>query len=277
MKEGLYDWTDDSIRVENRLVFQQGETVRLLVLDPKVSMSLSHYVAARDGRGSVYRCLQQDGKECPRCKAGDQAKPRFGAVVLVYRNLDQKVWEIMPWLFGGDKFTRLRGIAKGGAVLLKTDLQVTCFNEKFQNVKIEPIEGPPMWQMWDIKNEMIAAYKSCGINVLRMISADREGFETSPAKAEKRRAPGGAPSTPPRSVPKKDSEATAVLTDEELALFGDAGSIDAIDAPDLSETLDEPVETPPTAEPVPAPKAKPSRKAVDESMDSELDRLIGDL
>lgn len=274
MKEGTFDWTSEEIKIESRLVFHQNEPLRITILDPKVSVSYSHYVNSRNSdRASVYRCLKLDGKECPRCKAGDQPRPRFGATVLVYRSVETKVWEIVPWLFGADKFSALRRLAQSGVKFLGTDLLVTCHNEKFQNVKIEAIPSKGLWLDWGFKDEVVKAYKDSGIHIMHMITSDKEGFETAPAKAERTRS---ARSTAPTTTRPVNAPASAQLSDAELALFdADGASAPEQQSPDLDEALadQKPKETPKKEEPPP----KQSRKDVEAAQDAELDRLIAEL
>lgn len=183
MKEGKFEWTTEDIRLYNRLIFDQGERVRLTILSPKVAVTFSHYESTGNTR-TVTRCKQLDGELCPKCEAGNVAQPRFGCIVLVYRDFKPKItWEILPWLFGKDKFIRLKEIAyqlhERDENFLKRDLQVYCYNEMYQNVKIEPIlekEGL-MFRIPTIKTAVVSTLKEINLDVFKMMTS---GADTNP-------------------------------------------------------------------------------------------------
>lgn len=182
LKRGWFDWDTDEIEVSNRLALSQGERARLMVLTPKFASTGSHYVKEEgQQRPKVVECKSLDGEECEECKKGNIAKQRFGAVVVRYRAIKPEIqWELLPWLFGGDKYLDLKKVVKSGwsgktrkggdvvkvefpalgkSGLLHHDLILECFNQTFQKVKIEVCE----YAIWDkvpgLKEEIIAAFK----------------------------------------------------------------------------------------------------------------------
>lgn len=220
MLEGRFLWTADEIVVETRLVLHQGESLRCAVVDPKVAVSASHY-EKKGTRGNVYRCKTLDGVVCPRCARGEPPKYRFGARVLVYRIVEPHlIWDVIPWLFGGDKFGKLRTISKRladeGKTFLDVDLILTCVNEAFQNVKVEIATNEdgeyavPLWKSAKIAQEVVRAVKEAP-DVMAMIKSDREDFDAASAVVARRDA----------QKPQIEGSGKG-CSSEELALFGEA-------------------------------------------------------
>lgn len=173
MKEGRYAWDTDEIELTPRLVFGMKEKVLLQILDKQVTVSYSHYIQVGD-RNKVIRCKRLDGQECDECKKGDTPQPRFGCVTLIYRAFQPLEWELKPWLFGKDKFRVLRDMKRSGVDFLKQDLQIYCFNEKFQNVKIEPRKDAILMRpaMKAFRDQVVKAYNEDRPNIMKFLTGE---------------------------------------------------------------------------------------------------------
>ena len=84
-------------------------------------------------------------------KFSDPPKPRIATVIVVYTEanmnaqfekdsegkpkLNPNAWEVMPWVFGRDKYNDLSAVDENFG-LLKHDLRITCEDEDFQQLDI---------------------------------------------------------------------------------------------------------------------------------------------
>lgn len=194
LKRGWFDWDTDEIEVSNRLALAQNERARIMILTPKFASTGSHYVKEEgQQRPTVKECRSLDGEECEECKKGNIPKQRFGTVVVRYRALKPEIqWDMLPWLFGSDKYMDLKKIVQSGwtgknskgvkveitaigkSGFLHHDVMLDCYNQTFQRVKMELCE----FAVWDkvpgLKEEIIAAFKqeraSGRLDVLAMLT-----------------------------------------------------------------------------------------------------------
>lgn len=221
--EGKFNWDSDDIKVDARLSLLQGERVRVMILAKKVSITFVHLVREKgNDRPAAKRCVRLDELKCERCVRGDTPTPRFGVEIIRYGKTGEGklTWEVMPWLFGRDKFSALRSLVKKGVDLQKTDLEIYCYNETFQRVQIKPASGDALIRrVGGLKEKVVAALKEAKPNVLGMLRGDVEPpDESSAGNLESFDSLGEEKTKDTKKEPKKDKPKPEPDTTEDLFL-----------------------------------------------------------
>ena len=150
------------------LRLKTGEKARIAIMDPKVKMQVAHYVRhssfglTNEGqiKGKYVVCLGDyetvkaeglDGSRCPLCKVSEQGQEvkvsmprrRFALHIARYRTNSKGVLsepislDIQVWVFGDDKFNKLVDRAEEHGDLRKSDMNLTCTSETYQNFDMD--------------------------------------------------------------------------------------------------------------------------------------------
>jgi len=118
--------------------------------------------------------------EC--CEKLGRPKWRVGSVLVKYNSdkkskiLDPYHYEIMPWFFGQLTFGMLK-IMNDEFPLTKHDLVISCKNDAFQKVDIQPCEES-LWQKFDeLKTEILEAFPPVKEAMLKGLVVDLSDSE----------------------------------------------------------------------------------------------------
>ena len=114
-----------------RLKWALNEEKRIAILENELEVIRIHRVD-RD----TFLCYQEKNMPCPYCKQ-EEYRYWFAMNVLVY-NPDRKSCEIKIWRFGQSTYEDLKRLKDKWHDLTAMDLSVTCTQEQFQTVTVQP-------------------------------------------------------------------------------------------------------------------------------------------
>jgi hypothetical protein len=126
-----------------------GHVDRIGILSSEAHVEYNHYKEA-EGKGSYYKCLSKrdnEGKVTEKsicCEHCGEATPRFGLPIVQYSTkADGEFkrplsWEVKVWIFNLEKWGQLKSINKKWGSLTSKDVEVTCVEEKYQRLTIQP-------------------------------------------------------------------------------------------------------------------------------------------
>jgi len=142
----------------DRFSLKNGEKARVLVLEDKeVEVEFIHWIDDEDNKGYYicqgdYKTVMTTGTDETHCKfcqlaakngAVKKARRKFATLLVVYRTnskgqvLTPVAVDVVPWVFGDDKYSDLVGKKEQWGDLRKHDLMVECLGEQFQKFRID--------------------------------------------------------------------------------------------------------------------------------------------
>lgn len=177
--EGPISWGEKEITTPRSKQFKmEGDTVsRIAILSKECFMIRDHY-SEKTRRHA--RCI---GEGCPACQIGSVPKERFAAKILVYDtdkngNLEKPFgFKIKTWVFGSDKFVKLRSIREEWGDLTKYDLKLTCTDKQFQKMEITNTPKAIWRSNEKIKKLVLAALKEDKTNLESVLGAKLSATE----------------------------------------------------------------------------------------------------
>lgn len=155
------DQKSRSIFDVDKFAMKSGQKARVLVIEEEFLTEFVHWV---DGQG-YFICTgdyskmlhEQYSPTCKFCEAAQassavsQAKRKFVTLLVVYRTnskgalIEPVSAEVVPWIFGNDKFNDLISKKEQWGDLRKHDLMIECLGEQFQKMRID-ILPDAVWQ-----------------------------------------------------------------------------------------------------------------------------------
>lgn len=159
----------------DKLKLKKNEVARIILIEESADCAYSHFVDEKGyficvGKLEVLKEQGADADSCLLCKHALQGGPiasarrHFVTQVVRYTTnsrgelLDPISVDVIPWVFGDDKFNDLTLKKQVHGDLRKKDLVIKCTKEAYQQFQIEVAE--PIWLKTEaMKNKVIEVFK----------------------------------------------------------------------------------------------------------------------
>jgi hypothetical protein len=168
-----------SIFDADRFSLKNGEKARVLLLESEFDVEYVHWVDDEDAKGYYicqgdYNTVLKNGDDTTHCKfcqladkggAVKKARRKFATLLVVYRTnskgqvLTPVAVDVVPWVFGDDKYTDLLGKKGQWGDLKSHDLMVECLGEQFQKMRIDVLPDAVWLSNDETKALVVASWK----------------------------------------------------------------------------------------------------------------------